>query len=100
MASLDREQLEALRAQVEEDYRLDLAAIERLQRRFISSGSSISGNSISGASAPAPSQQSWNPGPASNVREEPMPSYEPVPNPQPDEVMTSIRSIFSSQRSR
>ena len=34
MAGLDREQLEALRRQVEEDYKLDVAAIERFQRRF------------------------------------------------------------------
>ena len=34
MAVLDREQLDALKRQVEEDYRLDIAAIERLQRRM------------------------------------------------------------------
>lgn len=33
-SSLDRDQLEALRRQIEEDYRLDIAAIERLQRRY------------------------------------------------------------------
>jgi len=38
MPGLNREQLEALRRQVEEDYKLDLAAIERLQRRFIPPG--------------------------------------------------------------
>ena len=33
-AGRDREQLETLRRQVEEDYKLDVAAIERFQRRF------------------------------------------------------------------
>ena len=41
-SKMDREQLEALRRQVEEDYRLDLAAIERLQRRFLDASSSRS----------------------------------------------------------
>jgi hypothetical protein len=31
---MDREELAALRRQVEEDYKLDIAAIERLQRRY------------------------------------------------------------------
>jgi hypothetical protein len=32
---MDRDQLELLRRQVEEDYRLDVAAIERLERRYL-----------------------------------------------------------------
>ena len=37
MAGFSREQLDALRRQIEEDYRLDMAALERLQRRFSNS---------------------------------------------------------------
>ncbi len=42
MAMFDREQLEALKRQIEDDYRLDMAAIERLQRRFISASPGVS----------------------------------------------------------
>jgi hypothetical protein len=36
---LDKDQLEALKRQIDEDYRLDMAAIERLYRRFIPNAS-------------------------------------------------------------
>jgi hypothetical protein len=39
---MDKEQLEALRRQVEEDYKLDIAAIERLLRRHSTASSSTS----------------------------------------------------------
>ena len=37
MGMFDKEQVEALKRQVEDDYRLDLSAIERLQRRYATS---------------------------------------------------------------
>ena len=106
MASMNKEQLDALRNQIEEDYRLDLAAIERLQRRFVNSGSSIGSvpaapSAPSAAGVPLNNQPSWITAPLSPLHEEPAPpSYEPVPNPQPDELHSSLRSMFSSQRNR
>jgi hypothetical protein len=83
MAVLDREQLEALRRQIEEDYRLDLAAIERLQRRFIVSGSSHS-SGIGGSTAEAR-------GPV-------LATLEAQADPQPDELTNTLRGMFSSHR--
>jgi len=40
-SKMDREQLEELRRQVEEDYKLDIAAIERLQQRYSVGSSSV-----------------------------------------------------------
>ena len=34
MPLIDRDQLELLKRQIDDEYRLDMAAIERLQRRF------------------------------------------------------------------
>jgi hypothetical protein len=91
---LDREQLEALKRQVEEDYRLDMAAIDRLQKRFmVSAGSSLTGSSLPGTplpaySAPAPEPQA----PPS------YPEFEQRSEPQTDELAGTLRSIFSSQR--
>lgn len=109
MVSMTKEQLDALRTQIEEDYRLDLAAIERLQRRFVNSGPAnapalASGNVNLSApaepSAPANTASYWNSAPAAPIQEEIPPSYDPAPIPQGDELHTSLRSIFTSQRSR
>jgi hypothetical protein len=83
MAGLDREQLDALRRQVEEDYRLDLAAIERFQRRF------TSGNTIS---PPATSAT------ISEIRGAVVPIPEPQGQAEPDELTGSLRSMFSTYR--
>ena len=83
MGSLDREQLDVLRRQIEDDYRLDMAAVERLQKRFIASGGSVS--------------------PVSNVAsiEKSSPvlsSLEPSGEPQPDDLTNTLRGMFSSHR--
>jgi hypothetical protein len=83
MANLDREQLEALRRQVEEDYRLDLAAIERLQRRFIGANTNTS---------------SVNIGTISEIRGAALPAPEPQAQPDQDELTGTLRSMFSSHR--
>jgi hypothetical protein len=46
ISGMDRDSLEAFRRQVEDDYRLDIAAIERLQRRFLEASNGIPGNPI------------------------------------------------------
>lgn len=81
MGSLDREQLEALRRQIEEDYRLDLAAIERLQRRFMVTSSGISAVKEGAA-------------PDRNVTV--LPTLEAQA--EPDELTNSLRGMFSSHR--
>ncbi len=89
MAGFSREQLDALRRQIEEDYRLDMAALERLQRRF---------------SNPAPAQAF----PASGLNSTGTtietlgnalpPKQEQPREPQADELAGSLRAMFSSQR--
>jgi hypothetical protein len=89
-------ELEALRRQVEEDYKMDIAAIERLQRRFNTGG----GNGSKGGSAAAERQA---PTAETNVvalpqGHEPRESREPRGQAAPDELTESLRSMFSSYR--
>lgn len=88
---MDWDQLEALKRQLEEDYRLDLAAIERLQRRFRAAGTSA-------ATSNAPVFMP----PANEPRRmpEPAPAVEQRSEQQPDELTGTLRAMFSSQRSR
>jgi hypothetical protein len=83
MPVLNREQLEALRRQVEEDYKLDLAAIERLQRRFIPQGAPPS---------------SGNAGTANETLGPVLAKPESQPEPQPDELTGTLRAMFSNYR--
>jgi hypothetical protein len=83
MGSFDREQLEALKRQIEEDYRLDMAAIDRLQRRFVSSGSSTSSGKD-----PLPAER--------NLAV--LPTLESPSEPPPDELTNTLRGMFSSHR--
>ena len=83
MPGLNREQLEALRRQVEEDYKLDLAAIERLQRRFIPQG--------------APPSH-LNTGTVNETHGPVLAMPESQPEPQPDELTGSLRAMFSNYR--
>jgi hypothetical protein len=98
---MDREQLEALRRQVEEDYRLDLAAIERLQRRFLGATRAVPGNIPTNAvpvgAYAAPSKWSEE---AESRMESPVsapPSFAP-PERQRDEVEGSLRTMFNGGR--
>lgn len=84
MAMFDREQLEALKRQIEEDYRLDMAAIERLQRRFISSGSGLSNGGSNTATI--------------EKRVTVLPTIEAQGEGQPDELTNTLRGMFSSHR--
>ncbi len=89
IAGLDKEQIEALKRQVEEDYKLDIAAIERFQRRF------TNGNTSSPAST--------NPPPAttatvSEIRQAVVPIPEPAGQSESDELTGSLRSMFSTYR--
>jgi hypothetical protein len=52
-SKMDREQWETLRRQVEEDYRLDIAAIERLQRRYPGATNSIPASAQSKNTTPS-----------------------------------------------
>lgn len=83
MAVLDQNQLETLRRQVEEDYRLDLAAIERLQRRFISL---------------AAGQANGTNGNIIEKRVTVLPTIDTQAEPQPDELTNTLRGMFSAHR--
>ena len=79
---LDKDQLEALRRQIDEDYRLDMAAIERLYRRFIPTASRPTASVVTnietrGAAVPKVTAQD-------------------EPQPQADELTGSLRAMFSS----
>jgi hypothetical protein len=85
---MNSEQLDALRRQVEEDYRQDIAAIERLQRRFLgSSGSS------SGAASPTAAR-----GAVIEARGTPLQTADSRGQGEPDELTGTLRAIFSNQR--
>ncbi|MFZ0395020.1 MAG: hypothetical protein WCF17_08440 [Terracidiphilus sp.] len=88
-AGFSREQLDALRRQIEDDYRLDMAALERLQRRFSNS-------------APAPTYQGQGLSSAGSTIEtlgNALPPKQELPHePQADELAGSLRAMFSSQR--
>jgi hypothetical protein len=98
MKSLDTQQLDDLKNQIEEDYRQDLAAIERLQRRFMAQ---VTGSPAAPApyvnSAPVipPATPSYaSPAPAADKQE----SVWPIPSHgqnQPDELAGSLRAMFS-----
>lgn len=91
MSGMNRDQLEALRDRVEEDYRraeenyrLDMAAIEHLQRRFFSAVSSF------------PTGNDSPPSDGSNIKSPttiPLPQSSPA-SPQSDELENSLRSMF------
>ena len=91
MPNMDWEQLEALKRQLEEDYRMDIAAIERLQRRF----KAASGSAAVMPAAPVPVVHNVS------VMETPAPAPpkpEPTNQAEPDELTTSLRSMFSTYR--
>jgi hypothetical protein len=90
MAGLDRDQLDALRRQVEEDYRLDIAAIERFQRRFAGANTN-SPPATSTATAPTGAT-------VSEIRGASMPIPEPVGQAEPDELTGTLRTMFSTYR--
>ncbi|MGA2753626.1 MAG: hypothetical protein ABSE53_07650 [Terracidiphilus sp.] len=91
MSGLDRDQLEALRDRVEEDYRraeenyrLDIAAIEHLQHRFFGAVSSIP---TSNDSRPINGSNSESP---TTI----LPPQSTPARPQSDELEDSLRSMF------
>jgi len=82
------EQLETLKRQVEEDFKLDIAAIERLQRRFLDGRGMGKVNLL-------PEAQSAIPQNAVSLPTTPEPRKQPQ---QPDELSESLRTMFSSYR--
>jgi len=87
MGILDREQLEALKRQIEDDFRLDMAAIERLQRKVMPSGMGISAVK----EAPAPERAVER-----NVTV--LPTVESPSEGQPDDLTNTLRGMFSTHR--
>ena len=83
MAMFDRDQMDALRRQIEDDYRLDMAAIERLQRRF---------NTAAGVVA------NGNNGGSVDKRVTVLPTIDAQGEPQPDELTNTLRGMFSAHR--
>jgi hypothetical protein len=85
MSDLDRDHLEALRLQMEEEYRLDVAAIERLQRLFLRQLSSTPSSNYSS--------------PINGSNDEPRntvlsPQSAPI-KPQSDRLGDSLWSVFA-----
>jgi len=101
---MNREQLDALRRQVEEDYRLDLAAIERLQRRFLGVTSAIPSSAPINAPSNSAPVSAYAPGKWSEEDESrfdpPTPSAPPSapPDRQRDELEGSLRNMFNGGR--
>ena len=82
-------ELEALRRQVEEDFKLDMAAIERLQRRFLD-GRGMGKMDLLPVETQSAIQQS-----AVSLPTTPEPRKQQQ---QPDELSESLRTMFSSYR--
>jgi hypothetical protein len=93
MAGFDKEQLAMLKRQLEEDFRMDIAAIERLERRFTGG---VEKAPISAAVAPV----IQSPGHLSVVeRNGTNPSrVESAGQIEPDELSSSLRSMFSNYK--
>jgi hypothetical protein len=85
MTSLE---LETLRRQVEEDFKLDMAAIDRLQRRF-NEGTAISSRAVTThlEQQPAIEPRGVTLVPANDLRPQ-----------QPDQLADSLRTMFSNYR--
>jgi hypothetical protein len=93
---MDREQLEALRRQLEEDYKLDIAAIERLLRRCPAASSPTASGSIPTSASSEPKVR-----PEVESRFEPPSPVLPCSGPaerKSDELVGSLRTIFSAGR--
>ncbi len=103
---MDREQLEALRRQVDEEYRLDIAAIERLQRRY--SAFNFAPNAIPSAPTAAPSDNIPRgaysaPAEWTNFEAGVEPPSQALPPSLPparqnDELVGSLRTMFGNGR--
>ena len=114
MNGFDKEQLDALRRQVEEDFRLDLAAIERLQRRYAGIAgipANIPGGVPNGNYAPASSSvasgnypsasaaySSQGNGLGADARAAVIPPNSNQPDSQEKELSGALRSMFKSGR--
>jgi len=88
MSGLEKDQLQALRRQVEDDYRLDIAAIERLQQRFLIALSNIPAGNYS---APANGSNGDSRATIQPPQAFPEPTHE-------DELVGSLRSMFETRR--
>lgn len=97
---MDRAQLEALRRQVEEDYKLDIAAIERLQRRFQGSSPVLSSSTPSNTSSlnAYSSPGEWTNFEARIEQPTPVPPPPAPPERRSDELEGSLRTMFSAGR--
>ena len=94
MTSLE---LEALRRQVEEDYKLDMAAIDRLQRRFneaVANGSKVVPTSLEKQPAAEAKRQQ----PVVEARKQPAVETRDARGQQPDQLTESLRSMFSNYK--
>jgi hypothetical protein len=97
---MEREQLEALRRQVEEDYKLDIAAIERLLCRH-SAASGLTSNSApnSGASLSSYSAPSrWTEAESRIEPSNPVLPSSGQEGAKGDDLAGSIRTIFNGGR--
>lgn len=88
MTVLDWEQLESLKRQLEEDFRMDMAAIERLQRRFRAASEK----------APAPAPVAPAKVSVIDTLGSPAPKAEAPPAPESDELDNTLRTMFSNFR--
>lgn len=111
---MDRDQLEALRRQIEEDYRLDIAAIERLQRRYSAfnyvpaAPSGGPSDSVLRGAYTAPTDWPKYEGGADSRTEpridsriepaSPVLPPSPLPERQNDELVGSLRTMFNHGR--
>jgi hypothetical protein len=86
-----REQLDELRRQIEEDYRVDLAALEHLLRRFSGAPTTAS----AAASMPVSNGAPMGPSRVKSAEPAPPALASDGPERQSDEVDGSLRAMFA-----
>jgi len=94
MSGITWEQLDELLRQLEDDYKMDMAALERLSRRCSgapATASALAEMAVSNGAQPGPSRVTPAP-PA------PLTATARAPELQPDELAGSLRAMFSNPR--
>jgi hypothetical protein len=88
------EQLDELRRQIEEDYRMDMAAIERLSRYFSGAPATASAPSY----MPVSNGAQLGPSRVKSAPPAPLTLTSDAPERRPDELGDSLRAMFASNR--
>jgi hypothetical protein len=94
MSGITLEQLDELLRQIEADYKMDMAALERLSR--LCSGAAATASAP--ADIPVSNVAQLGASRVKSVPPAPLPPTSRAPEPQPDELAGSLRAMFANSR--